>query len=114
MLQRATLRAVHALPAGRVFYRVPWWGDNGRGRFQGRLSIAKDGALTRAHWLAFSPKDFRPIVDKVLVIDDRARIVQFRIGTLRVISNDSGSSLAYERALEFAVFCLELRRRYEV
>lgn len=108
---RASLRALHALPPGRVFYRVPWWG---RGRFQGRLSITKHGALTRGHWLAFSPKDFRPIVDKVIVIDERARVVEFSCGTAREVSNEIGTSLAYERALEFAGFCLEIWRRYEV
>lgn len=109
---RDRLRALHACPPGRVFYRVPWWGR--AGKFQARLSITKAGELTRAHWLGFSPKDFRPVVDKVLVIDSRARIVEFRISTARLVSNDHGSSLAYERALEFAAFCLEIRRRYGV
>lgn len=110
-MRRAYLRALHACPPGRVFYRVPWWG---RHRLQARLALTREGETARAHWLMFGPTDFRPVVDKVLVIDGSARIVEFRIGIRRTVSNDRGTSLAYEHALEFAEFCLEIRRRYEV
>lgn len=112
----AALQALRSLPPCRVVYRVPWWAGlpgRERRRFQGRLSVERKGATTRAHWLAFSPSDFRPVVDKLLVIDDSARILEYSTALRRrVFTNGHGTSDAYAGALEFAGFCLELVRRY--
>lgn len=108
---RAVLELLRAAESCRVLYRVPWWGSS-RNRFQGRLLIGRGTRSTRAHWLAFNPKDFRPVVDKLLVIDDGARILEFSRGARRVITNNSGTSLDYAHALEFAAFCLELKKRF--